>query len=184
MPDRQEIARPWFGRALAGFTIVIAVVATVAMWADRGAARGLRLAPWTVLVALATWAAFWRPHVALDDAGVHVVNVLRTIHVPWASITDIGTRWALTLVTAQGTFLAWAAPASDVSAALRQGNPPAAEPADAAAAVVRRRWQQLQEAGRLEEVRLEMDRAPTEWHVGTMVALAVLTAACVITLLV
>ena len=45
------------------------------------------------------WAVFWRPVVAVDDGGVRLVNVLRTIDLPWPSILAIDTKWALTLIT-------------------------------------------------------------------------------------
>ena len=47
----------------------------------------------------------------VDDGGVRLVNVARTIDLPWPSIVAVDTKWALTLVTAYGRFTGWAAPA-------------------------------------------------------------------------
>ena len=77
------------------------------------------VAPWAALVALACWATFWRPMVAVSPAGVRIVNVTRTIDIPWPAIQDVETKWALTLVTAYGRFTAWSAPAPGARSALR-----------------------------------------------------------------
>ena len=39
-------------------------------------------------------------------------NVIRDVSVPWASLTDVDTRYALTLTAGGRRFAAWAAPAS------------------------------------------------------------------------
>ena len=56
--------------------------------------------PWALLVGGACWATFWRPRVEVSDAGVRVVNVTRTIDIPWPALRDVDTKWALTLDTA------------------------------------------------------------------------------------
>ena len=71
------------------------------------------------LFVLAAWATFWRPCVVVSDAGVRLVNVSRTIDVPWPALQGIETRWALTLVTAYGRFTAWGAPAPGAYSAFR-----------------------------------------------------------------
>ena len=54
---------------------------------------------------------FWRPEVVVDDGGVRLVNVTRTIDLPWPSIQAIDTKWALTLITAYGRSPAGPRPA-------------------------------------------------------------------------
>ncbi len=199
----EEITRPWFGRVLTAVMGVLALTALVATAVDGDAIDVARLAPWMLLLAGGTWAAFGRPHVAVDAAGVRLVNVIRTVHVPWPAIRAVDTRWALTLVTAHGTFVAWAAPAPGMRAALRatrQDTPdvPIAQlrgagmrpgdlpssPSGDAAAVVRRRWEELRAAGHLDEPRLEHERAPVTWHRGTIAAGVALAALCALTLVV
>ncbi len=111
--------RPWYGRAL---TIVIAAICAVTVvvvaWKE-GAAEALAFAPWLALMTLACWASFWRPCVEVSAGGVRLVNVTRTVDVPWPAIQMIETKWALTLVTAVGTFTSWAAPAPGARAAAR-----------------------------------------------------------------
>lgn len=71
---------------------------------------GLRyLAPLT-LMAWAGWALFWRPAVVVSDAGVELVNPVRSVGVPWEALAYVDTKFALTLGTGAGRFTAWAAP--------------------------------------------------------------------------
>lgn len=169
-----------------------------------GTHAALQATPWLALVALAVWATYWRPCVAVDDGGVHLVNVLRTIDLPWPSIQRIDTKWALMLFTAYGSFTAWAAPAPGVRAAARlQTGPRAALPESAvsdgvsirpgdlpgspsgdAALTVRRRWEELRDAGHLDDPRLEFARPPVHWHVSVIAAAVVLVVGCVASVLV
>lgn len=159
------------------------------------------MAPWAALVALACWATFWRPMVAVSPSGVRIVNVTRTIDIPWPAIQDVETKWALTLVTAYGRFTAWSAPAPGARSALRslavdtrrdiprsapsprhrpeQAVAPgelADTPSGSAAAMVRRQWEELRAAGHLDDPRLERDRAPVRWHIGTLLIAVALVA--------
>ncbi len=177
------VFRPAFGPIL---TVVVGVVCAVALVATvvHDGLPGLLTLPWMLLIAGACWAVFWRPQVRVDDAGVHLVNVLRTIDLPWPSIQLVDTKWALSLVTTYGTFTAWAAPTStrrsgqeispgDLDAlptstfgagrSIRPGDSPEA-PSGQAAMVIRRRWEELREAGHLDRPRLESDRPPVRWH--------------------
>ena len=106
-----ESVSPSWGRVL---TIAIAAIgAAVTIWT--GVAYDWRdaalMVPWMALLAVICWATFWRPRVTVSDGGVELVNVTRTVFVPWPALHDLETRWALTLVTAYGRFTAWSAPA-------------------------------------------------------------------------
>jgi hypothetical protein len=68
------------------------------------------MGPWAAAVAVTIWAVYWRPRIVVEDDGVLLVNVVRTIRVPWQAIRSIETRWTLTLVTDAGRFAAWASP--------------------------------------------------------------------------
>src|SRR5262245_2344443 len=63
------------------------------------------------LVGFLGWAALWVPYVEVSDGGVTLVNVLRTIRLPWPAIREVDGRYGLRLETAYGRFTAWAAPA-------------------------------------------------------------------------
>jgi len=193
-----EEVRPWWGPALTvAITVICAgMILSVALagdWSDAGL-----MAPWAALLALACWATFWRPRVVVSDGGVRLVNVTRTIDVPWPALQTVETRWALTLVTAYGRFTAWSAPAPGARGALLSRSatardaPPgydgSARPSDlvdtpsgAAAALVIDRWEALRAAGHLDHPRLEHDRIPVRWHLGTALAAAALLVAGIVT---
>lgn len=179
------------GRALAVFVWLLAGLALVALLTQGGIVGLLRGAAWAVLPAVLVWAMFWRPCVIVDDGGVELVNVFRTIRLPWPSITAVDTRWALTLHTAYGRFAAWAAPASGWQRGRRvteqdshavpveesggdrlvRASDAPWSPSGEAAMQVRRHWQALRDAGHLDDPRLEFDRPPVRWHLELMAAL-------------
>ena len=196
-----QVFRPTFGRWL---TIAIWAISAAAVVAAviQGPEAGLRAAPWLALLSGAVWAAYWRPEVAVDPAGVHVVNVLRTIDLPWPAIQRIDTKWALTLYTAYGKFVAWAAPAPGGMSGgrisrkaagglpnstfgpgdtIRPGDHPDS-PSGAAAAVVRRQWEELRDLGHLDDPQLEFARPPIRLHLETIVGGAALLGCCAATL--
>jgi hypothetical protein len=199
----RHVFRPVFGRVLTVVIAVICAVALVLVGVGESFAATVRTAPWLLLVAGACWALFWRPAVIVDEGGVHVVNPFRTIDVPWPAIQDIDTKFALALITAYGRFTAWAAPApgarevlraskaetrhlpkSTVRAGgIRPGDLPSS-PSGGAALTIRRHWEQLRDAGYLDDPRLEHERAPVTWAVPVLVAGAVLVVLCVVSLFV
>jgi len=162
---------------------IVCAVAMIALVVTDGPSALWRAGPWLALVGGSCWAAFWRPEVVVEDSGVRVVNVFRTIDLPWPSVHAIDTKWALTLITAYGTFTAWAAPAPgrhtavratrrDVAqipmsalsgGGIRPGDLPSSE-SGAAALLIRRRWEKLRDAGFLDDPKLEFDTAPVTWH--------------------
>ncbi len=191
MPHRY---RSRFGRGLAVVIWMLSGLALVAMLTQSGIDGLLRGAAWALLPALLVWAMFWRPCVIVDDGGVELVNVFRTIRLPWPSINEVDTRWALTLHTAYGRYAAWAAPASgwqpgrrmteqdaravpteqsESGKSLRASDSPYS-PSGEAAIEVRRRWRRLSDAGYLDRPRLEFDRAPVRWDVPLLAAVAAL----------
>jgi hypothetical protein len=65
-------------------------------------------ASWVVFALAATWSIFIRPAVLLDGEGVTVRNVLRDVHVPWAALTEVKTRWNLKVFAGDRGYTAWA----------------------------------------------------------------------------
>jgi hypothetical protein len=194
-----EEVTPRLARVLAVAIIVFSAGTTVLIgFLDSWTNAALAL-PWMALFALAGWATFWRPCVIVSDAGVRLVNVSRTIDVPWPALQGVEARWALTLVTAYGRFTAWGAPAPGAYSAfravgtrphdplvtgdltVRPGELPDS-PSGAAAELVQRRWAKLRAAGHLDQPRLERDRATVRWHIGTALAALALLALGLLTL--
>ena len=195
--------RPASGRWMTGVVAGLALFGIVSLAVEGGTDELLRYAPGLVLVAALVWAAYWEPSVTVSASGVRVRNVLRTIELPWPAIQRVDTRYALTLVTAYGTYSAWAAPAPgssrtrEASAADLRGLPESTygagqsvrpgdlptSPSGAAAAIVRLRWEALRDAGHLDRPRLEHDRPRSHVHWRTVTVLAVLAALTVAALL-
>lgn len=186
--------RPVFSRILAVGTAAICLFGLVIVLLQDGIGAAIRTLPWLLLVAGAGWMVFWRPAVLVDDAGVRLINVTRTIQLPWPSIQRIDTKWALALTTAYGTFTAWAAPApSRMSArrlsrqetqglpestfgageSIRPGDAPGSPSGDVAQ-VVRRHWELLRDAGHLDDAKLESSTPPVTWHVPQLLAAVLL----------
>jgi hypothetical protein len=180
--------RSTFGRVLTVAIGAICAITAIVIAVAGNLEDFLGFLPWLALLAGACWAAFWRPCVEVTDGGVRLVNVTRTIDVPWPAITGVETRWALTLLTHYGKFTAWAAPAPG-RGPLRKAarvdpnllgravgasadGPPAITvgPAGEAAGIVRDHWERLRSAGHLDNPVLEYERAPVRWHVGTLAA--------------
>lgn len=195
----RSVFRPRFGQVMSCVIVALCVVALASSMVHDGFSALWTVGPWMALVALVMWGAYWNPKVIVDDGGVHLVNILRTVTVPWPAIEDIETKWSLTLVTAYGKFTAWAAPAPGGMAAARAANRRArlgvdqaghgddaahvsatpSSPSGSAAAAIRDRWERLRAGGHLDDPRLEFDRPPIRWHwelIAGVVALAALAA--------
>lgn len=186
--------RPLLGRVLAVATAVLCAAGLVSLAVQGGLGAVVTFGPWLALIAGGAWAAFWRPEVVVSDGGVRFVNVTRTIDVPWPAITAIEMRFALEIETAYGRFSAWAAPArsrragrraalaqrgslrTDAAVAAVTAVERSSNPASAAAEMVEARWEALRRAGHLDDPRLEHDRPPVRWHVGTLVGAGALLA--------
>lgn len=199
-----DVFRPGTGRVVAALTMALCVVGLTAVTVQYGVATGLRWAPFLVLGATTSWALLWRPCVRVDPAGVTMVNVVRTITVPWPAIVEVETRWGLTLVTPYGRFTAWAAPAPGAAHALRHtastqgrhlprttyregtvrpGDLPSSQ-SGSAALIVRTWWERLHAQGLLDQPQLEFARPPSQWHVATLATGVVIVMACVLSLMV
>lgn len=189
------------GQMLAvGIAVLVAAAAVFVVLEDEFSAV-LTVWPWLALVLWISWGMYWRPEVSVSDSGVRLVNVTRTIDVPWPALRSIDTKWALTLHTEWGRFRAWAAPAPGRSAMRREmrfdstvvtpigrrvpgmptntvGRPADLTHADsgAAAALVNSRWQRIRSAGYLDTPVIEHDRAPVRWHWELLAGAAVLAA--------
>lgn len=97
-------------------------IMAVLLWCGAAALAAAGLAadnpsplPWPVaaaaLIGYLAWAALWRPGIRVGDDGVDVRNVSHTVHVPWAALIQVDTRFALTLATPTHRYAVWAAPA-------------------------------------------------------------------------
>lgn len=196
-PDR-EVFVSRFNRVLAVLIWLAAAVLTVGLLVSVHDARLLYIVP-GALFALIGWAMLWRPLFVVDREGLTVVNVTRTVHIPWEALIHVDTKYALTLYTPGRRTPVWSAPAPGTSRTLRAtrdetkgrvGSPSVAgavrRPGDllstesgAAAEVVRRRWAELQDSGAIEPGRADGTPVTSQWHIATLCGIAVLAAGTV-----
>jgi hypothetical protein len=178
--------------------VLMAIAAVISLVVAGDSATLLRGVAGPLLAGYAAWMILWQPAVHISDGGVRLENVFRSVHVSWPAIQRVDTKWSLTLYTAFGSFAAWAAPApgrhsqlsvdpantrhlpdaSYVGGALRPGDVPGTASGDAAT-IIRQRLQSLQEAGFLDDARLESPRAPVRFHWVRIAVLAALVVATV-----
>lgn len=107
-----ETFRSRLAQGLAVVVGLVAVVALVTFVAEEGPTALLTtLAPVALVGALA-WAVLWNPRVELREEGITIVNVWRTVRVPWRRFKHADTQWALAVTTTEDvTYSAWAVPA-------------------------------------------------------------------------
>ncbi|MEO7146397.1 MAG: PH domain-containing protein [Terrimesophilobacter sp.] len=160
-----------FNRGLAATIWLLCAGACVAI-ITAGLGNAGEFLPLVILVAWLAWAGLWLPSLQLGDDEVTIRNVFMTTAVPWATLIQVDTRYALTLVTPHGRYAVTAAPAPGrLATALSHrdmsgigaptGSDGGVRPSDlpntdsgAAAHLVRARWETL-----LAEDRIELGRA-------------------------
>lgn len=183
MAASEELRSP-FGRLLTVSSTVVALGVLALLVREGSWQQVLGFGALPLLFAAIVWATFDRPCVRVSDGGIEIRNVLRTVLVPWPAVIDIDLRWGLRLVTRLGTYSAWSVPPPGRPGylAVRRGRPQgsagqgdasARRPAPAAQAVADR-WTALQQAGHLDNPRLESDRLPVSWNRQELTVLAVL----------
>ena len=193
--SRERVFRSRFNRVL---SIVIWVVcATIAAGTLAVAASGVG-SPWLAAVAAAiaagTWVVVWRPHVAVDDDAVTVANATHTVTVPWAALVHLDAKYSLRVHVPGRAISASAAPApgrmagamanrGTVGAVARVGDRVAigellTTDSGKAAALIRERWDELREAGRIEAG--EAASTPVTTRVDIVAAATLVAAAAAV----
>jgi hypothetical protein len=177
----------WLSWLVAGSGILVTVF-------TGGPAALLGTAP-LVLLAFLGWLLFWKPSVAVHDGGITLENPFRSILVPWPALVNVDTRYALTLITPGKSYASWAAPAPGIwggrnarpedlqglpgssygpGGSVRPGDLKTTDSGEAAR-IVRARWQELIDSGRLEQGRAETTPVTVTFHwaaIGAVVLLA------------
>ena len=189
------------GRILFIATLAVVLVCVVALLAQDDRGTTLRYGVVLVTSAYLVWLLFWAPCVEVSDGGIRLKNVWRTIELPWPAIERIDTRFALTLYTSYGRFVAWAAPASGrhrvittspsdlknlpetsySAGTVGLGDVPRSDSGDAAA-VVRQRWEELRDSGHLDGARTDPELKPVHWHRSHLVTFSILAGLSVLAL--
>lgn len=192
--DASFVSRFNRGLAIAIWALLLFVAVSQAVGNPESATAEILTA---AAIAALTWIALWRPRVEVDADGVTLTNVARRIHVPWAALIDVSTRFALTLHTPGHTYAAWAAPApgrtgaamaqrrekgtrssprGDLGSTVRPGDLVTTE-SGAAADLVRERWEHLRENGALELGLADKTAVRVQWLWQPLAAVVVLAVA-------
>lgn len=180
-----------FNRFLAVSVWALSGAAVVAVLVS-GAQSTLYLVPFVAALSVLAWAGLWRVAVLLDDQSVELRNAFSTVVVPWAALIQVDTRFSLTLVTPRGSFTSTAAPAPSrlttmlskrdadsvspdvaIGGRIRPGDIPTTD-SGAAAIIVRRRWKQLLDEGRVELGVADRTPVVRHWHWATIVTTSAL----------
>jgi len=200
--DEREVFVSRFNRVVAVLIWVVAAVIAAGLLVSVHDVRLLYLVP-CAFFALVAWSALWQPLLIVEPQEITVRNVLRTIRIPWAALIHVDTKYALTLYTPGHKYAVWSAPAPGTARTLRAtrnettgrvGAPSVSDsvrrPGDLlstesgqAAEVVRRRWTELRDSGRLDAGIADQTPVTTRWHwaeAGGMVLLAAGTIAALL----
>ena len=151
------------------------------------------------LGAYLAWLLFWGPAVVVSDEAVTIVNATRTIEVPWEAVTQVETKYSLTIRTANASYGSLAAPApgafgtytanrdlrvkrnSDVVDASNYRRPSDLSGSDSglAAQLVVDRWNRLGDERRILVGVTEAAPVTIHWHFLRLAGLVVLASASV-----
>lgn len=189
--------RPRFGAILACVVVALCLAALIGL-AIAGNGPDLLRTVWPLsFFGFLAVALFWRPRIRIEEHSVTVVNVFRTIEVPWPAIERIDTRFSVTLFTATMRIPVWAAPSPGIHGAVgidradvRNLNESAygpghtvrpgdsvGTPSGQVAFVLRQRWEALRLAGHLESGLVEAGSLRVSTHWATILVLSALFTA-------
>src|SRR5664280_809762 len=90
---------------MSGVTGLLLLLSLVRSWAEYP--RPL-FGAWVLFGMAVAWSAFVRPAVLIDAEGVTIRNIVRDVHIPWAALTDVTTRWNLKVMAGDHGYNAWA----------------------------------------------------------------------------
>lgn len=111
--------RPRGGQIIAWVAIAICALGLVYIAVTDGVPSLIVWAWPIVLVAWLAWVLYIHPYVRITEGFIEIGNVFRTHRVPWSDVSDVESRYALTIRTASGRSIrAWAAPAPGARHAL------------------------------------------------------------------
>ena len=172
------VIRPVFGRVLAIVCAVLAGYIAVSSFDLASMIVTARVFAGCAAFTGFMWLLFWRPAVTVGAEEVELKNVFRSVTIPFARITAVDTRFALTISVGTQRYTAWAAPApgrhssARTTAAdthhvargpvqadtVRPSDVPGSDSGDAAT-LVRERWQ----AARACDMPSDATSSPPEW---------------------
>lgn len=98
--DRTGGTDPYVIRAGAGVVWLVLTAAVIVLLLGDvlirgGVSQAALIAPWPLLLVWFVYVFVWAPRVVATNDGVAIHNVLRIVHVSWAAVDEIRSRWQL-----------------------------------------------------------------------------------------
>ncbi|WP_435299548.1 PH domain-containing protein [Timonella sp. A28] len=169
-----EIFRPTFSRILAyALWALLAFIAVSAVIGTDGTLR-LRTIAGCLFVSVAVWLFYFRPYLEISDGGVHIVNPLRTVHIPWPAVKETYIRGSFHVSTTGETV-------HSAYAATIQNKRNNLGLAGEAKQVSDARFDALADAGFLDDVRPEGAPVKQTWFSNGVIALSASFALLLVT---
>lgn len=106
-----EIFRPTSNIVMALVTFVMSALMAITMIWQGGQRDALIAVAWAATASSIAYLVFWRPKVILFDEGITIVNPFLTITAGWDLVDAIDAKYTMSLLIADKTIYAWAAPA-------------------------------------------------------------------------
>lgn len=92
-------------------TFVMSALMAITMIWQGGQRDALIAVAWAATASSIAYLVFWRPKVILFDEGITIVNPFLTITAGWDLVDAIDAKYTMSLLIADKTIYAWAAPA-------------------------------------------------------------------------
>lgn len=176
--------RPTSGKVLTVAVGLVGAFGLVSLFTEGGLHELARFGVVGLAGVYLCWMLFWFPSVTVGPAGVTIRNIARTHQISWPAVVAVETRYALTVRTTTGKFVAWSAPSpgryagrTSTAPELRSqgkgprevalGDIPRSE-SGLAALVVRQRWDALKAAGYLDSGAIEGTGVVTRWNAAVL----------------
>lgn len=188
-----HVFRTAFSRFLTVSAAVVIVIAAGYSLFDGGPVVLWQTVPFLAVAAGVIWVLFGNPRVEVSDGGVTVVNIVRQVHVPWPTLLEVDTHWALSVQTTHGKFSSWAIPATSGTSLRVSNRRTDADPAvrsletgvnaNSVALVIGDRLEALTQAGHLGQRTIGTVEPRVRWNIRELLVLGA-TATIVVSLLV
>lgn len=111
MTTDSTVLRPALGRIAYVVVMAMCALAIGSLLLSPAADRVASIAALPVALAGIGWVTLMAPCIVIAPDGIEIRNPLRTIRVGHGAVRDIATRHGFTVVTDEGDFQAWGAPA-------------------------------------------------------------------------
>ena len=104
----QQVFRQRSSVGLAAMSVLTGLLLLLSLARNWAAHPQPLFAVWVILGLAVAWSVFVRPAVLLDAGGVTLRNIMRDVHIPWARLSGVTSRWNLKILVGERSYNAWA----------------------------------------------------------------------------